>query len=77
MRPDIEKQTFNIMKELCAFLNHKGGILYLGVNDQGGGQGLEEDMKYEYFRDSRDKYDNYVRNQIVAQLGQEASHCIE
>ena len=77
MRPDIEKQTFNIMKELCAFLNHKGGILYLGVNDQGGGQGLEEDMKHEYFRDSRDKYDNYVRNQIVAQLGQEASHCIE
>ena len=77
MRPDIVQQTFNIMKELCAFLNHKGGVLYLGVNDQGGGQGLEEDMKHEYFRDSRDKYDNYVRNQIVAQLGQEASHCIE
>lgn len=77
MRPDIEKQTFNIMKEICAFLNHKGGVLYLGVNDQGGGEGLEEDMKHEFFRDSRDKYDNYVRNQIVAQLGQEASHCIE
>jgi hypothetical protein len=77
MKPDIEKQTFNIMKELCAFLNHKGGVLYLGVNDQGGGQGLEEDMKHENFRDSRDKYDNYVRNQIVAHLGQEASHCIE
>lgn len=77
MKPDVEKQTFNIMKELCAFLNHKGGVLYLGVNDQGGGQGLEDDMKHEYFRDSRDKYDNYVRNQIVARLGQEASHCIE
>lgn len=77
MKPDIEKQTRNIMKELCAFLNHRGGILYLGVNDQGGGEGLEEDMKHELFRDSRDKYDNYVRNQIVLQLGQEASHCIE
>lgn len=77
MKPDIEKQTFNIMKEICAFLNHRGGVLYLGVNDQGGGEGLEEDMKYEQFKDSRDKYDNYVRNQIVAQLGQEASHCVE
>lgn len=77
MKPDIEKQTFNIMRELCSFLNHKGGVLYLGVNDQGGGEGLEEDMKHEYFKDSRDKYDNYVRNQIVLLLGQEASHCIE
>ena len=77
MKPDIEKQTRNIMKELCAFLNHKGGTLYLGVNDAGGGEGLEEDMKHEYFRDSRDKYDNYVRNQIVQQLGQEASHCVD
>jgi hypothetical protein len=76
MRPDIEKQTRNIMKEICAFLNHKGGTLYLGVNDAGGGEGLEEDMKHELFRDSRDKYDNYVRNQIVLQLGQEASHCV-
>lgn len=71
MKPDIVQQTFNIMKELCAFLNHKGGVLYLGVNDQGGGQGLEEDMKHDYFRDSRDKYYTYVRNQIVNHLGQE------
>jgi hypothetical protein len=77
MQPNLEKQTYNIMKELCAFLNHKGGVLYLGVNDQGGGEGLEEDMKHDCFKDSRDKYDNYVRNQIVLQLGQEASHCIE
>jgi hypothetical protein len=77
MKPDIEKQTYNIMKELCAFLNYKGGVLYIGVNNEGGGEGLEEDMKHEYFQDSRDKYDNYVRNQIVQQLGQEASHCIE
>ena len=77
MKPDLEKQTYHIMKELCSFLNHKGGVLYLGVNDQGGGEGLEDDMKHDAFRDSRDKYDNYVRNQIVLQLGLEASHCIE
>ena len=29
------------------------------------------------FENLGDKYDNYVRNQIVQQLGQEASHCIE
>ena len=77
MKPDIEKQTYNIMRELCSFLNHKGGVLYLGVNDQGGGQGLEEDMSHDCFRDSRDKFDNYVRNQIVLHLGLEASHCID
>jgi hypothetical protein len=76
MRADIDKQTRNIMKEICAFLNHRGGTLYLGVNDAGGGEGLEQDMKHELFKDSRDKYDNYVRNQIVMQLGQEASHCV-
>lgn len=76
MKADIEKQTRNIMKEICSFLNHKGGTLYLGVNNEGGGEGLEEDMKHELFRDSRDKYDNYVRNQIVHYLGQEASHCV-
>ena len=76
MKADIEKQTLNIMKEICAFLNHKGGTLYLGVNDEGGGEGLEEDMKHPMFRDSRDRYDNYVRNQIVYHLGQEASHCV-
>ena len=77
MKEDLEKQTKKIMKEISAFLNHKGGTLYLGVNDQGGGQGLEEDMRHKLFNDSRDKYDNYVRNKIVEYLGSEASHCIK
>ena len=76
MKEDLEKQTKNILKEVCAFLNRNGGTLYLGVNDAGGGEGLEEDMKHELFRDSRDKYDNYVRNQISLQLGQLANHCV-
>ncbi|MCM1178522.1 MAG: ATP-binding protein [Bacteroides sp.] len=75
--PNLEKQTKVILKEICAFLNRNGGTLYLGVNDNGGGEGLAEDMKHPQFKDSRDKYDLYVRNNIVASLGLHASHCVK
>ncbi len=76
MRGNLRKQTDQILKEVCAFLNRDGGKLYLGVNDYGVGVGLEEDMKFELFSDSRDKYDRYVRDQIAQHLGQSANHCI-
>ena len=73
---NLRAQTDVILKEVCAFLNRDGGTLYLGVNDQGVGVGLENDMKFELFHDSRDKYDLYVRDQIARHLGQAANHCI-
>ena len=73
---NLRIQTDQILKEVCAFLNRDGGTLYLGVNDQGVGVGLENDMKFELFNDSRDKYDLYVRDQIARYLGQAANHCV-
>lgn len=73
---NLRVQTDNILKEVCAFLNRDGGTLFLGVNDQGVGIGLEDDMKFEMFKDSRDKYDLYVRDQIASHLGQAANHCV-
>lgn len=75
-RPNLRHQTDQILKEVCAFLNRDGGTLYLGVNDLGVGVGLEEDMKFGLFSDSRDKYDRYVRDQIAIHLGQGANHCV-
>ena len=52
MRYDIEKQMNVILKVICGFLNHKGGTLYIGVNDSGYVSGLEDD--YRFF--SKEKY---------------------
>lgn len=67
MKPDLEEQTFNIMKVICGMVNAYGGTLYLGVYDTGTAKGLEDDLVY--FEDSHDKFDLYVRNQIRRSLG--------
>ena len=42
-----QRQCINVFKGVCAFLNTTdGGTLYLGVNDLGYVQGIEEDIKY-------------------------------
>ncbi len=67
MKPDLEEQTFNIMKVICGMVNAYGGTIYLGVYDTGTAKGLDDDLVY--FENSRDKFDLYVRNQIRKTLG--------
>lgn len=74
MRPDLARQTQKIMEVICGFLNAGGGTLYVGVNDKGVANGLDEDIAY--FQGEKDKYDVYIRNQIVYSLGNEANSCI-
>ena len=74
MQPDPAKQTRNILKVICGFLNTIGGTLYLGVNNEGVAAGLCEDLRY--FDNSKDKFDLYVRNQIKESLGLVANSCI-
>lgn len=79
MRADIKEQTFNLMKEICAFLNSTGGTIYLGVNDSGYASGLEEDMRYETFRDdndNHDKYTLYIFNSIANMMGNTAGQYV-
>ncbi len=71
MRPDLHKQTLEIMSVICGFLNAEGGTLYLGVNDSGIACGLKSDI--EYFNGSQDKFDLHVRNSIVRYMGTEAN----
>ena len=77
MHPDIQLQTKKILSEICAFLNRDGGTLYLGVNDQGYERGLEEDLKYALFKNSKDRYEDYIINQVVMQLSKEAGHYVQ
>ena len=30
------EQMYDVLKEVCAFLNHKGGVIYMGVDDETG-----------------------------------------
>lgn len=62
MKPDEFAQNTNIMKAICAFLNSTtGGILYLGVNDQGYVTGIDNDMKYLKMQ-TIDAYMRYVQD---------------
>ena len=75
-RADLRIQTYNILKEVAAFLNAEGGTLYLGVSNEGVATGLENDLAFRTFCYSQDKYDIYFHNQVKAALGLEANSCV-
>ena len=60
-----QNQEKNIFRSLCAFLNtQEGGTLYLGVNDQGGVNGLEFDierLEKKRINSSYHGLDGYIR----------------
>lgn len=62
-----EGQMQLICRVICGFLNSEGGVLYIGVNDTGTACGLDSDLA-EY-KGVVDKYTNYIRMYIKAQLG--------
>lgn len=69
MQPEPNKQMHNVCRGLCGFLNSStGGILYLGVNDQGYVTGLDNDMKYLHIQ-SIDGYQRYVQDNVKNLLG--------
>lgn len=74
MRPDMKLQTYNVMKVICGMVNSYGGTVYLGVFDTGTAKGLDDDMKF--FDENRDKFDNYVRNNIRQALGDQVNASI-
>lgn len=72
MQADESRQNHNVLKGVCAFLNStSGGILYIGVNDQGYVSGIEEDMKYLGLH-STDSYLRYVQDTAEKYLGIDA-----
>lgn len=45
-RPDFKTQLHEIIHVICGFMNARGGTLYIGVNDSGYENGLEDDIAY-------------------------------
>lgn len=45
-RPNPKDQLHEIAHIICGFMNSRGGTLYIGVNDSGYENGLDDDFKY-------------------------------
>ena len=64
----IEESTF---KNIAGFLNRKGGVLLIGVNDNGEIIGIEND-----FYKSNDKYLLHFKNKLDTAIGMEKSELV-
>lgn len=73
-RKDYIEHT--ILKTLCAFMNTDGGILLVGVDDDGLIIGIDNEMKALY-KSSKDEYYKKIRNLVSAHLGIEKSSFID
>ncbi len=52
---DIDKQLYNVLRELTAFMNSDGGTLYIGIHDKTKKViGIEGD--YQYLNEGKDEY---------------------
>lgn len=84
--PNIDKQLGCIVQEIAAFINAKGGTLYLGVTDELKRCGIEKDFaylntsKYDPYNGQYDanidKYQLKIRNSVNRMLGQYAGSLI-
>jgi len=45
-RPDVKEQMLEIVHTICGFMNARGGTLFIGVNDSGYENGLNDDLAY-------------------------------
>lgn len=45
-KPNPKEQLFEITHTICGFMNARGGDLYIGVNDSGYENGLDDDIAY-------------------------------
>lgn len=80
--PSINEQLAIIVKEIAAFLNADGGILYIGVDDKGNPVGMADDYAYlnegnddfnESYKNTTDSYELKIRNAVCLSLGTRAS----
>ncbi len=63
------KMAYAVLKTIAAFLNTEGGVLLIGVEDDGTLQGMEDDLRL--FGGSRDRFEQHLDNLIAGHLGPE------
>ena len=59
-RPDPKGQMQEITQIICGFMNARGGKLFIGVNDSGYENGLEDDLTYRRNRGEKASIDGLI-----------------
>ena len=59
-RPDPKAQLHEITHIICGFMNARGGKLYIGVNDSGYENGLDDDLTYRRNRGEKATIDGMI-----------------
>lgn len=74
--PDVEKQIQIILRCIAGFQNAEGGLLYLGVTDDGEVRGIDLDYPYlnrqsdpSTYQQNSDGFENKIRNAVNHFLG--------
>lgn len=75
--PDIDTQMEIILQTIAGFMNAKGGVLYIGVNDNGDVVGIESEYTFlnlskkdkKCYQQNKDGYQNKIRSGIIRHLG--------
>jgi len=81
-RWDLRENRFNrtlesvVLKTLAGFMNGQGGALLIGVADDGGILGLENDYTTLKKRD-RDGFEQVLMTAVASKLGADACHCVQ
>ena len=64
---DVETQIDAVMRAICGFLNGQGGVIYIGVDDDGQPVGVQADLDYLYC--NPDKYELFLHKRIIEAFG--------
>ncbi len=67
--PNPDKQMDEILKVINSFLNTRGGVLYIGVNNFGYGVGVEEDLNTSIYNHDKDKYSLSIVDAVAMEWG--------
>lgn len=77
--PEVEKQIKNIMRSIAGFQNAEGGLLYIGVSDNGHICGIESDFAFlnegddnMTYKQNTDGFESKIRNAVNHYLGKES-----
>lgn len=77
--PEVEKQIKNIMRSIAGFQNAEGGLLYIGVTDDGHVCGIESDFAFidegdvnMTYKQNTDGFESKIRNAVNHYLGKES-----
>lgn len=71
-------QEFVILKTICGFLNaYEGGVLYIGVNDNGNIIGLKDDLKVKPEIKTIDNLQNHLQRLIADEFPKEINAILD